>query len=694
MKNLLAFLFGFFFINVQSQTSITTDKKRSSYSKHGITITDDYSWLEKIPSEATTKWVENQNAITESHLKEVRKKYNFEKKIKEYNALRNRSLPQKKGKYYYSEFYTDENKTASLFYRKKLNEEPIEILNLSKLLKNDNVLLGDYYPSKSSSLLAYSISLNGGDKKEIRFIDIHKNEDLPDIISDVKFSEAAWNLDLGVFYKKNINLNRIAADSTNQLYYHKIGTKQSEDKLIFDNTKEGTFFRHYTTRGKLIVIEESKDETTTNFYQASLIGEDFVLNKFFEDKTGNIKFLDYRNGQIYYSSKAFDWGEIRSFRIDKPEEETVIVPQIYSQLLVTSHFTEEYIFCRYKSLGKNCIRVYDPTGKFIRKFDTPDGFEFRISFYDKESNSLFVTMNSYAYPSVNYKLNIETGEIIQYYNEYLRAKPSIFPLDYFETKNITFKSRDNKDVPITIVYKKGTALDGKNPTLLSAYGGFGSVSAPNFSSGLLCFLSNGGVFAFAEIRGGGEKGLKWENDGKNLKKMNSFNDFIDAAEYLIKEKYTSPNKLAINGGSYGGLVVGVAITKRPDLFKLAIPEMGAFDMVKFNQFTIGVYHLNEFGNPEKKEEFDNLLSYSPYHNIDDKVNYPTTLIITSDNDDRVPPLHSFKFAAKLQNRESQKNPIYLEMFDNAGHYGKVSTYDKYVKSEADFYGFLLYHLNN
>lgn len=694
MKKLLTAVLLLIVLASFSQTAVTAKKIPSPYSKHGVTVTDDYSWLENIKSAETAQWVKEENKITNLDLDKARSKYNFEKKIKEYDLLKSNNMPQKRGKYFYSRYIMDKDKPAYLFYRKKIDDEPIELLNPSKIYQNKNVFFESIYPSKSSGLLAFFVSIDGSDKKEIRFLDINKKAVLEDVISDVKFSNAGWNLDYGIFYKKNNNANKTEIDSTNQLYYHKLGTKQGEDKLIFDVSKTNGFFSFSTTRGKLLITASNEDETVTNYYQASLADPDFTLTEYLPEKAKDIKVLDYRNGQIYYSSKEFDWGEIRSFNINKPEEETVVVPQIYSQLLVSSYFTEDYIFCRYKTVGKNYIRVYDPTGKFIRKFDTPDGFEFKFKLYDEETKNLYVTINSYAYPPINYRLNVETGEIIQYYNNYIKAKPSIFPLDYFETKNITFKSRDNKDVPITIIYKRGMTLDGKNPTLLRAYGGFGSVSSPSFSSGLLCFLENGGVFAYAEIRGGGEKGLKWEKDGKNLKKMNSFNDFIDAAEYLIKEKYTSPDKLAINGGSYGGLVVGVAMTKRPELFKVAIPEMGALDMIKFDKYTVGRYHLDEFGNPENKAEFDNLLSYSPYHNIDEKTNYPLTLIITSENDDRVPPLHSYKFAARLQNREAQKNPIYLQTLEDSGHYGKISTYNDTIKSESDFYSFLLYHLNN
>lgn len=693
MKNLFAIVFNLLLVAAYSQNAVSAKKIPSSYSKHGITINDDYSWLENIKSPETTKWVEEQNQVTSSHLEEVKKKYDFEKKIREYNSLQSLSLPKKKRKYFYSEYTTKKNNLSSLYYRKKLDDFPIELVDLNKIYPGTNALLKEYYPSQNSTFLAYKVSLDGSDNNEIRFVDINKKSNLEDIINNVKFSNGAWNRDFGIFYKKNNNLNTIAKDSTNQLLYHKLGTKQSDDKLIFDTSKTGNTFRYYTTDEKLIVIEK-KDETSSNYYYASLVDSDFTLIKFLENETKDIRHIDYDNDKVYFSSKEFEWGEIRCFDINKKTEQTVIIPQIYSQLLVSTYFTDDYIFCKYKTIGKYYIRVYDYSGKFIRTFDSPDGTQFDINFYDDQTKSLFVSVESYIEPSQNYKLNIETGEVSLFFNNYIKAKPTIFPVGYFEVKNITFKSRDSKDVPITIVCKKGTVLDGNNPTLLSAYGGFGVVTSPRFSSGLLYFLEKGGVYAFAEIRGGGEKGIKWEKDGKGLKKMNSFNDFIDAAEYLIKEKYTSPNKLGITGASNGGLVVGVAMTKRPDLFKVVISEMGGFDMIKFDQFTNGKYHLDEYGNPEKKEEFESLLGYSPYHNIDEKTNYPTTLIITSENDDRVPPLHSYKFAARLQNRENQKNPIYLETLKNSGHAGNVSTYDDYVKSEADFYSFLLYHLNN
>lgn len=421
--------------------------------------------------------------------------------------------------------------------------------------------------------------------------------------------------------------------------------------------------------------------------------ETFKLKEFVVPNSTNFDFLYSKGDIVYFTDSKYDWGDVRSFNINNPDEVTSVVPQIYSHLLVDVDFTEKYIICKYRNLSRNYINIHNYDGTFVRKFEAPMGMNFSIRFLDSKTNELYVTFYSYTISYLNYRLNITNGDTNVYYNDFIEPKPTLFPFDHFETKAITYKSRDRKDVPMTIIHKKGISLDGNNPTLLEAYGGFGVISGPSYDVGLLHFLEKGGVYAFAEIRGGGEKGTKWHKDGKGLKKMNSFNDFIDAAEFLISEKYTSSQKLAISGASNGGLVVGVAMTQRPDLFKVAVPKVGVFDMIKFEQYTIGKFHLDEYGSAENEQEFKSLFSYSPYHNIKEDINYPTTLIITSENDDRVPPVHSYKFAAKLQNRNAQKNPIYLQVNSNAGHYGKVSNYKNQVYKDAEFYSFIWEHLN-
>ena len=676
-----------------SQNSLSTKKISTSFKLHNITIEDNYSWLEDIKSVATKDWVKEQNNITTSHINEIVGNSDFEKRIRKYNMHNTSNFPRKKGGYFFSMYYKEKDKPSSLFIRKKIDDKPTELIDTWAIFKDQNVVIENYYPSKSSSIVAFKTSNDGSDVKEVRFISTFKKELYTDVLKSVKFSDIEWNLDLGVFYKKNTNQNRIEKDSTFQIMYHKIGTSQNEDLVVYDATNKPVSFDFFTTRDKLIISEKNAISQISTYYKVSLSDESFQLVKLFEKDSEKFKLLNYINDRVYFSSKEYDWGDVRSFHVNDIGNEKTIVPQIYAHLLLYSYLTENYLFCVYKNNSKYSIRIYDYNGNFIRKFDAPEGSTFKIKYYDKESNNLFVEMDSYTIYNYNYKLNIDTGESNPYFNQYIKAKPTLFPFDYFITKHVTYKSNDNKDIPLTIVYKKGTPIDGNNPTLLEAYGGFGVVSLPSYSTSLLSFIEKGGIYAYAEIRGGGEKGNQWAIDGKGLKKNNSFNDFIAAAEFLIKEKYTSPNRLAISGGSNGGLVVGVAMTKRPDLFKVVIPEVGVFDMLKFDKYTIGNHHYQEYGNPNNKLEFESLLSYSPYHNIKEDVNYPTTLIITSENDDRVVPLHSYKFAAHLQNRTAQKNPIYLLEYSDSGHYGKISTYDSYVKRQADFYSFLWFHLN-
>jgi prolyl oligopeptidase len=692
-KSLIIFSFLFISKLTFCQSFPETKKTPTTISKHGISYQDNYTWLENMRSEEVAIWVDKQNDFTKNHDLEVHKSYSLVSKIKEYDSRTTYSLPNRKGKYYYRSYIKDKKKSPSLFLLKDLDAEPVEIVNPTKIYPDKNVVVADYYPSKNSDKLAYKLSVDGSDKNEIRFIDLFKNKDLQDVLKNVKFSTVAWNRDSGVFYKKNSNNDFFAKDSTFQLYYHKIGTIQEEDKLVYDGTKNESTINFFTSKNKLFLIETNKEETKKTYFYASLETDDFKLEKFIDDDRKDFEFINFNNGKIYFSSKEYNWGDVRVFSFLKKDDEKTIIPQIYNHLITQTYFSNDYIICKYKTLGKNYFIFYDYEGQFVRKIDVPIGMDLDYDFFDEDTKDFYFGVHSYVMPFRNFKINIITGDEQPFYSYTNRPKATLFPLNYFETKSITYTSRDNVDIPITIIHKKGLVLDGNNPTLLKAYGGFGVVNSPNYDTGLLYFLEKGGVFAYAEIRGGGEKGEKWHKDGMGLKKMNCFNDFIDAAEFLIKEKYTTSKKLAITGGSQGGLLVGVAMTKRPDLFKVAIPKVGVFDMVRFEKYTIGKYHYDEYGNPKNELDFKNILDYSPLNNIKEDVNYPITLIITSENDDRVPPVHSYKFAAQLQNRTAQKNPIYLKVTKKAGHYGDSSTYEKFLNEKADFYSFLLYHLN-
>jgi prolyl oligopeptidase len=669
-----------------------TKKTPTVTSKFGITLTDDYTWLQQMNSAETQEWIATQNQVTEAALTLAKKEYDPAFKIKEYDYLSSNPIPVRKEKYFYSRYRTDKNYPAALYYRKTLTDKINIIVDPYSVTKNKNVVLGDYEPSKSSLYMAYMLSRNGGDRQEIRFAPITASQKIEDVITDVKFSNISWNRDQGIFYNKNLNKSTFARDSTYQLYYHRIGTDQSADKLIMDASKKDGSISFHTRDNYLFVTESNRKDAKSTYYYCFLDDDDFELVKFYENDISGFEFLGFSAGRVYYNSGKFDWGDIRSFDLKNPEDDKPVVPQLYQNLLVSVTISDDLLFCRYKTVGKNYLIVYDKAGKFVRKFDAPHAMDFNLHFYLPETKELFVSFYSHVISFQNFKLNIETGEANNYYNDFIRPKVLLFPLDHFETKSITYKSRDSVDVPITIIYKKGTKLDGNNPTLLKAYGGFGNVSGPHYDTGILYFLEKGGVYAFAEVRGGGEKGKQWHRDGRDENKPNAIHDFVDAAEFLIREKYTSPEKLAITGGSHGGLVVGGAMIERPELFKVAIPVAGRLDVLTLEEYTAGKWHLKEYGNPNDAEDYKRMVAYSPYQNIKEDVNYPITLIYASENDDRVPPLQSYKFAARLQNRAAQKNPIYLRTQYDAGHEGKISTYKDRIDADADFYGFLLYTL--
>lgn len=694
MKNHIILLFFVLFSSILfSQEHPKTQRTPLTITKNKTTFQDDYVWLENMKSEEVKNWVNKQNDLIYNNLDEINTKKTIISKIKEYDFLSTYSMPDRAGKYFYGMYRIDKNKPANLYLMKDIDAYPVEIVNISKIYPKDNVSVSDYQPSKNSKIIAYKINIDGSDKAEIRFADLEKHQPIDDILKNIKFSKIAWNGDKGVFYKKNNNNNQFEKDSTFQIFYHKIGFKQEDDELVFDTTKSEANLSFTTTKDKFFLFETNKEESKKSYYYADLDAETFVLKNFIENEDIKIKFITYKNGRVYFSSNESNWGEIKSFDLLNRKDEIQVIPQVYNHLLLNEYFTDNYIICKYKTLGKNYLMVYDYSGTFIKKIDVPNGNNIDFSFLDDQTKDLYFEVYSYTMPYQNFKINLETGIHKRFYKKDSEPKPIIFTLDHFETKIITYKNKDGIEVPITIIYKKGVVLDGNNPTLLKAYGGFGMVSNPYYNTGLLYFLEHGGIFAYAEIRGGGEKGINWHKDGMGLKKQNCFNDFIDAAEFLINQKYTSPNRLAITGGSQGGLLVGVAMTQRPELFKVAIPEVGVFDMAKFSNYTVGKYHNDEYGNPENELDFKKMMEYSPYHNIKEDVNYPITLIITSENDDRVPPVHSYKFAARLQNRAVQKNKIFLKTIKKAGHNGNISTYQKRIEEKAEFYSFLMFHLD-
>lgn len=674
-----------------AQLSNPIKKSNLILSKYGIQTPDPYSWMEDMRSTEVINWVNAQNIITDSVHQKIKKSVSVKETIKLFNENSSGSFPVVDGRYFYKLLTLNLKKSPSLFLFKNLQDQPLEIINPNKIYPEKNVNIENFSASKKSYYLAYTLRINGSDKLEMRFWDLIKNKSVTDTLKNIKFSSIAWNKDNGVFYKKNSNKSVFAKDSTYQLYYHRMNSLQEEDVVIYDAAKSESYLTHFTSKDKLFVILTNKEETKSDYFYADLDNPSFTLVKFADHLKDNFNFINFFNGRVYYSTNQYNWGEVKSFDLKNPNDEKQIIPQIYNHLLEKVFFTNDFLICKYRSSGKNYFIFYTYEGKLVKKIDVPENVSLSYLNFVEESKDFYFSATSYTLPIRNFKVNLESGNINQVFSSVNIAKPSLFPLDYFETKYTYFTSPENLQIPITIVYKKGLKLDGNNPCLLEAYGGFGVISKPHYDTALLHFLDKGGVFAFAEIRGGGEKGKDWHKKGKGLHKVDGLNDFIGASEFLIKEKYTNPSKLGITGASQGGLVVGYALVQRPDLYKIAIPKVGVFDMLNANKFTVGKYHLDEYGNPEIEDEYKSLLNYSPLHHIQEDVNYPTTLIITSDNDDRVPPFHSYKFAAALQNRKAQKNPIFLRVKKDLGHFGG-NTYEKFVEEQAEFYDFLMYYL--
>lgn len=684
-------VFAIMCTSLRGQSKLPTHT--ATLTRYGITLTDTLAWMDDMESEKVKKWsVKQDNETTKQH-QIITKKISTEQTIKIYAKKRPKTIPLPNGVYFFKMMYKELKSSASLFLYKSLQDDsPKEIIDPNKIYPSKNVEIDQYKTSRNSTHLAYSIRINGSDKLEILFYDFKTNKGLNDTIRNVKFSALSWNKNEGVFYKRNSNRQKFERDSTSLLYYHKLNSNSTEDYLVYDGTNKDVTFSYFTSSDKLFLIVKDLNSPFKQYFFANLEDPEFKLIPFRESTDSNFELINFKKGRIYYSTQDFNWGEVRSFSLLNPEDDKQIIPQFYNQLLENVSFSDDYLICKYRYLNKNYFSIYDYDGNFIKKIQVPDNIFISLIGFKEETQELYFNVKSITLPIKTFKANIISGNLESVHSLFESDAPTLFPIDYFETKYTTFTTSDQKQVPIVIVHKKGMNKNGNAPTLLETYGGYGTLRSAKYDEALLHFLDKGGVYAYAEIRGGGEKGSDWANEGRGLNKINGLRDFIEAAEYLIRENYTNPSKLAISGASHGGFVIGYALTERPELFKLAIPVVGAFDLINHDKFTVGKYQYEEYGNPNTEEGFKSLLSLSPLHRIKYGVNYPTTLIITSDNDDRVPPVHSYKFAWALQNRPAQRNPVFLRVRKEVGHYGE-NTFEKFIEQKAEFYDFLFYYLS-
>ncbi|HUQ65112.1 MAG TPA: prolyl oligopeptidase family serine peptidase [Flavitalea sp.] len=684
-----------YFSYAQLQYPVTR-KVDQSDNYHGTMVSDPYRWLENDTSVETKKWVTEQNELTFRYLGSIAFRDSIKNRLATVYNYERYSIPVLNNGFYYF-FKNDGLQNQSVLYRQKGINGKVEMLLDPNTLSSDaTTQLIDFEVSKNGKYAAYSLSKAGSDWRTIFIKDLTTMKDLRDSINWVKSSQTEWQKN-GFYYSrypapaKGKELS--SANENHQVWYHQIGTNQENDKLIYkDSINLQRFNIAMTSEDERYVFLYS-DDRGKGFRGNSL----FYLDNQSRDKIykpivaeiGNFQYLligVIKNKFLIFSNADAQNNKILQFDPDaNPGKEwTTIIPE-KKENLQSASLAGGKLFLRYLVDVTSHVYVYTVNGKMEKEIILPGpgnaaGFNGRNT--DKFT---FYSFNTFNVPTRIYRYDIASGKSKLY------RKPLIaFDTDYFETKQEFYTSRDGTRVPLFIVHKKGMALSGDNPAMLYGYGGFNVSMNPFFSASLIPWLEQGGIFAVANLRGGSEYGEKWHEAGMFDKKQNVFDDFISAAEYLINKKYTSPLKLAIRGGSNGGLLVGAVMNQRPDLFKVAIPEVGVMDMLRFQKFTIGWNWKAEYGSSDTASNFKYLYAYSPLHNIKADKNYPATLVITSDHDDRVVPAHSFKYSATLQELYKGKNPVLIRIDTNSGH--GMSNMMKNIELTADIYAFTLYNM--
>lgn len=694
MKQILAFFIITFpiLLSGQSIDYPVSDKQQVMDTTYDVTILDEYRWLENTNSDKTKEWIDQQNSLTNKTLWKAAMKYNSSVAIDRYSYVKY-SNPIKQRNYYFTLAYYNNVSVPALFCQSSLRGEPTILVDPGFISVKDNILIKGYSVSKDSKLLAYQFGRNGSDWGEIKVVNIKTGKDKSDHLKNVKFSNMAWKDD--GFYYSSFPEQGIDQTLGQEIYYHKIGTDQSQDKVIFKRAgNPEAFFSAFTTSDErfLLIKETDEKKGIINIFYIDFNDEPpalkALLTRLSPDEDLNV--IDNVGSYLIASSyKGSNNGMIVKIDPSNPREWKAIIQEYKSALLLGVTLLEDKIIAIYQTNRKQQIIIFDYQGNVLNATQLPFGLSAGGFNGEKADKEILFSIEGYTQPKIVYILNTESFDI-----KPLGSTVVNFDYTQFETKELEYESFDGTKVPLFMIYQKGINLRNENPTLLKAYGGFGSIEAPGFDPGIVHFLKSGGIFAFAGIRGGGDNGKEWASQGRGVNKQNSFKDFIAAAEFVIDNRYTSPDKLAITGASNGGLVVGVAMTQRPELFKAAVPVVAPLDMIRFQKFTVGHLHTDEYGSTNDSAGFVSLLSYSPLHNIKDEINYPATMIMTSENDDRVPPLHSYKFAAKLQNRIEQKNPIILRVEKGAGHYGARSSFKEHLKEAGDMYDFILFNLSN
>ena len=657
-------------------------------------VPDPYRWLEDDRSTETGEWVKSQNEVSFDYLNKIPFRGAIRERLAKLWDYEKYSAPFKEGDYTY--FYKNDGlQNQYVLYRQKGENTPEVFLNPNDFSTDGTTSLAGIDFSLDGTRAAYQISEGGSDWRKVIVLDAMSKNMLEDTLLDVKFSGLAWKGSEGFYYSSYDKPKEGSALSGktqyHKLFYHKLGAPQSADVLVFGGEKTprryiGAFV---TEDQQYLVITAAVSTSGNELYIKSLKNSNAPIVNVIDDFEKEHQVVHSEGDWIFiYTTLNAPNGRLVKVKASNPAPEnwTDVISERKEPLSISTG--GGYFFASYLKDALSLVEQVDLNGKVVRTISLP-GKGTASGFSGKWKDPvLYFTFTSYTQPATIYSLDVKTGKS----SIYKESKVDFNPAD-FESKQVFYQSKDGTKVPLIITYKKGLVLNGKNPVLLYGYGGFNISLTPGFSTSNIVWMENGGVYAVANLRGGGEYGEDWHVQGTKLKKQNVFDDFIAAAEYLIKEKYTAKEYLAISGGSNGGLLVGAAMTQRPDLFKVALPAVGVLDMLRYHQFTAGAGWAFDYGTAQDSPEmFNYLKGYSPYHNLREGVTYPATLVTTADHDDRVVPAHSFKFAARLQKAHKGDSPVLIRIETNAGH-GAGKPTAKIIDEQADKWAFTFYNMN-
>ncbi|TMP43133.1 MULTISPECIES: prolyl oligopeptidase family serine peptidase [unclassified Pseudoalteromonas] len=659
----------------------------------GEKVADPYRWLEDDMSDETAQWVKAENDVTFSYLKNIPYRDELKTTLEKLMNYEKVTAPFKEGEYTY--FYKNDGlQNQYVVYRKKGDSEAEVFLDPNTFSSDGTTSMSGLTFTEDGTLAAYQISEGGSDWRKIIIIDTATKQPIEEALVDVKFSGISWLGNEGFYYSsydKPKGSELSAKTDQHKVYYHKLGTSQADDQLIYGGTeaqKHRYIGAEVTRDNRYLIIAASTSTSGNKLFIKDLTKPDSELVTILDNTDSDTSIIDNDGSKLYLVTNL-NAPNMRVVTVDatdpSPENWQDLIPETDNVLSISKG--GDYFFAKYMVDAISLVKQYDKSGKLVRDISLP-GVGTAYGFSGKhDAQTLYYSFTNYTTPGNTYSFDVESGK-----SDVYRKSGAKFNSEEYISEQVFYTSKDGTKVPMIISYKKGTELNGKNPTILYGYGGFNVSLTPSYSPTVAAWLEHGGIYAVANIRGGGEYGKEWHVNGTQLKKQNVFDDFIAAAEYLNKKQYSSPDYLAVRGGSNGGLLVGAVMTQRPELFKVALPAVGVLDMLRYHTFTAGAGWAYDYGTSEQsKEMFEYLKGYSPVHNVKEGVSYPATLVTTGDHDDRVVPAHSFKFAAELQEKGAKQNPYLIRIETNAGH-GAGTPTSKIIDQYADIYGFTLYNM--